>query len=578
MGFIYDTAKKGMPTQPMRGNPSPDGRALWREVFGVNATSKEEGSRQQPVAGGSYGRSITGTDAAIKRLVEAMRSRAPGGWSDDRWEQTMRHFVGIQYVAIHRCGEQMAQAEFQVFVKDEFHPDGRRPVKKNDPPFPGYNVKPYELVEILEKPNNDDSFGDLMYRWNQQMDLTGSALTWMVPNQLGTPYELYSIPTCTAIPQPTVNPDFPHGYYRIQPVYPYGPFSSYPTPASAVGAPIPAEWMLRFCYPHPLLRYDGYSPLTALRSHIDQHESMDRSRWWQMKRTINPSAVLNFEDMEGSEPLPEPEIDRIKAEFEATFMGTENVGQLFVAAPGSRLEPWGGRPVDMDYPAGWEQLASFILGGGFGITKQAAGMIEDSSYSTLFATLKQLYWLTLEPKVNRIASKLTRHLAPFFGPDLIVVVRCKPINDHEITSQKISQGLQCRCITKNEVRKLLDLPVVQEPWGDEMAGVDPLADPLATGMPVEGVDANGQPVAAGGMGPDLPNPEGVMDALQGEGGEIKYNTDRPEHDRDEPMEVTRNRPRTGRIGRGSVGPEKSLGQKQTKSFYDRVMEVVTNGH
>src|SRR5260370_35899679 len=109
------------------------------------------------------------------------------------------------------------------------------------------------------------------------MTLMGKALTWMVPNKLKTPMELYSIPTAIAIPQPAINPDFPDGYYRIQPIYPYGPFSSYPTPATAVGAPIPAQWMLRVKYPHPLLRYDGYSPMTVLRLQQDEIESIDRS-------------------------------------------------------------------------------------------------------------------------------------------------------------------------------------------------------------------------------------------------------------------------------------------------------------
>jgi HK97 family phage portal protein len=573
MGYISqlaETAKK----LPPRGQ----GQALWREVFGTHSTDKEAGLSQgipPVVPGGSYGRSVTSGDLAFKRLLQAMRSMAPGGWSDDRWEQS-RHFTGIQYVAIHRCAEQLSQAEFQVFEKDANHPDGKRPVTRLS------NPQAYELVELLEKPNDDDSFGDLMYRWHQQMSLTGMALTWMVPNAFGRPYELYSVPTAIAVPQPAVNPDFPDGYYRIQPVYPYGPFSSYPTPASAVGAAVPAQWMLRVKYPHPILRYDGYSPLTALNRQIDQLEAVERSRWYQMKRVVNPSAVLNFDDVEGMEPLPEAEVDRIRAEFEATQQGPENAGQLFVATPGARLEPWGGRPVDMDYPSGWEQLSSFILGGGFGITKQAAGMIEDSSYSTLFATLKQLYWLTLEPIVNRIAAKLTRHLAPFFGPNLIITIRCKPINDHDIINSKIDKGMQGRCITKNEVRKLLDMPVTQDPWGDEIAGTDPMTAMGPDGLPLPapvGAGIQGQPLA--GTGQD----GGVLGSLTGnpnatpEGSQVKGPSQRgmPEQQREEPLDVTASRPQPGKVGRGAKGPRKSL-DVQTKSMYERVMEVVCNGH
>ena len=196
--------------------------------------------------GGSYGNPSLSSRASITRLVEAFRSQSPGGWSDDRWEQS-KHLVGITYVCAHRICEQMSQAEFQVFIRDPSHPQGKREVTEKDKPqtkkLHDLGIKPWDLVELLERPNDEDSFGDMMYKWGQQLLLTGMGLTWMLPNELGIPMQLFSVPTAIAIPQPTINPEFPHGFYRIQPVYPYGPFSSYPTPASAVGAPIPAHWL-----------------------------------------------------------------------------------------------------------------------------------------------------------------------------------------------------------------------------------------------------------------------------------------------------------------------------------------------
>ncbi len=548
MGFISDTYSAGKATPPTSAR---DGRAAWRELFATNKEDQHNGPYQgkTPVPGGSYGRSITGSDASIKRLLQAMKSMAPGGWSDDRWEQS-RHMLGMTYVAIHRCGEQLGQAEFQVFKKDDNHQDGKRPVSKRQDP------EAYKLVELLEKPNDDDSFGDMMYQANQQLDLTGMWLDWMVPNKLGTPYQLYTIPTATAIPQPAVNPDFPDGYYRIQPVYPYGPFSSYPTPASAVGAPIPAQWMLRVKYHHPLLRYEGYSPQTALRSQIDQLESIDRSRWYSMKRSINPSAVLNFDEMEGAQALPEAEILRIVATWENEFQGSENTGKLIVGAPGGKLEQWGSRPMDMDYPAGWNQISSFVLAG-FGITKPAAGMTEDASYSNLFASLKQLYWLTLEPKCNRIAAKLTRHLAPFFGDDLIIEIRCKPINDHEITAQKIDKGIQAKCITKNEVRKMLEMPVTKEEWGEEIAGQE------------EQEQQEGMPGMAGPGGDGSgPGQEGEQ---QGDEDTIIDTTE----DEQAP-ETERERPNPGNLNQGALGPRQKA-FKALRDKYKKRMSYQTNG-
>jgi phage portal protein BeeE len=515
-----------------------DSARFWRQSFG---TDKETSNKPNTVPGGSWGRSaVFSGSGSTKRLLETLRSSAPGGWSDSRQEQSA-HFLGIAYVAIHRICTQLRQAEFQVFKKDEHHPDGKRPVTPYDPPEKGLHVAPYDLVKLLERPNRQDSFGRLMYRWGQQKFLTGSALTWMVPNKFGVPMELYSIPTAIAIPQPITNPDYPEGAYRIQPVYPYGPFGNYPSPSSAVGALVPAQWMLRFQYPHPILRYEGYSPLTGLRLHLDEIESMDRSRWYRMKRTIRPNGILNFTELEGSQPLPEDEIARIHAEFENNWQGPENIGRLIVGTPGAELDIREGGDEEVDYYNGWDQLVSFAMGG-FGITKEAAGMLNGASYAGLFASLKQLHLVTLDPETDDIAADLTMHLAPHFGEDLIVEVRCKRIDDHDLVFTKIDKGIQARAITKNMVLKLLDLPMTKEPWGEEIAGMEPMTLPMGAMVPPNAmVNQMGQPIAA-------PPPQDGTGNASTPGGEWG-----PEEGvQAEPEEMDQSRPEPGILGDAAI--------------------------
>lgn len=531
MGYIADITKQASKSIecPMKPYARPDGQSLWRTAFGQNTSEAVDAQRRIANQGGSVTGSTVSSAAATARLIQALRSMAPGGWSDNRWEQT-NHFVGSVYVAIDRTSKMLQQAEFAVYKKDHSHPDGKRPITPEDPPEGGRFCRPYDLVELLEKPNQQDSFGSCMYRRSQQKRLTGSALEWMVPNSLGVPMELYVIPTAIMIPQTVVSPAFPQGFYRCQPVYPYGPFSSYPTPNSAVGAPIPAEWVLKYQYPHPLLRYEGYSPLTGLRQQIDQLEQMDRSRWYSMFKSINPSAVLNFDKMDGLQPLSSEEIDRIHAEWANEFQGTQNHGSLIVGTPGATLEQWGQRPIDMDYPAGWEQVLSFILGGGFGITKPAAGMVEDSNYSTLYATIKQLYLITLQPECDDMASVMTRHLAPYFGDDLIIEIRCKRIDDPEVVKTKIDTMIQGRLGTVNEARKMLELPIIQEEWGNERLG-----EQAEQEMPFGEEGQEGNPLMAKGTQKgEAPKPV-----------EVK--------------QTEKQRPKAGHVAKGSLGPRgKSL--------------------
>lgn len=551
MPFLTDYAR-GKATDAVR-EAVEEGRSRWQSIF----TDKERGLKR-PVDEfpsvrdnhNSWVRGSQSTGAAYTRLLQAMRSMAPGGWSDDRFEQGAgRHFRNVPYICIHRTGEILSEAEVLVFRKDDNAQDGKRPISRNSDP------EAYRLVKVLEEPNNDDALGDMLYSLNQQLDLTGTALTWMVPNRDGRVAEMYVIPTAIAIPQPAINPDYPDGYYRIQPVYPYGPFSSYPTPASAVGAPIPAQWMLRMKYPHPYLRYDGWSPLTALQLHLDEIEMMDRSRHYAMRRGINPSAVLQFRDMEGMQPLPEAEIQRIVAQFENELQGPENTGRLYVAPPGSELEQFGTSPKDMDYQAGWDQLTTFAMAG-FGISKPAAGMVETSSYATLFATLKQLHLQTLEPKCRRIESKWTRQLAPFYGDDLIVELRCKRIDDHEILFSKIDKlsalkGMPASFIKM--VMRMLDLHI-DEQMVEELAaagqeGMMGQAPGMPGGVPGMGVPGTEQPGSAPPV-PPIPGKEAPPPPPLGSvEGDEKVREDK---------EVTESRPTPAGLGRGALGPRKSL--------------------
>lgn len=522
-----------MTPQPVR-QAQDQARAIWRDVFGRAASLKEEGLAKPPAIHPGGRRSSASTVNGFKRLLEAYQSRSPGGWSDDRWEQS-RHYVGITYVAVHRCAEQFQQGEFQVFIDDPSVPDGRRPLTPYDPPQGDRKCRPYELVELLENPNNQDSFGTLLYQFFMQMSLTGSYLLWLVPNQYGYPYEVYPVPTALAVPGPVSMPDFPQGYWRIQPVFPYGPFSSYPTPMSASGAALPAEWVMRVKYEHPYLRYDGYSPLTALRYHVDLVEMIDRSRHYSMRRSIQPSAVLSFEGMEEAQPLPEEEIERIRSEFEESHQGPENAGNIFVTPPGGKLDQWGVRPAEMDYRNGWDQIVSFVLGG-YGITKPAAGMIEDASYSTLFATMKQLYWQTLEPLCARVSSAFTKHLAPYFGDNLSVEVRCKRIDDHDVKLAKLGMLASSAALTVNELRKELDMPVTAEPWGSERVGM-----PAGPGFP---------PVR---------NPLGLV--MEGEAPPPGASEERvlQAAERLLPREISNSRPTPGAASDGALGPFDQIG-------------------
>jgi phage portal protein BeeE len=575
MGFIAQLAKgrKDVAFPGMDG-----GRRLWDRTFG---RTKEGDESNFPVVrptlgasgGGSFGRSITSSTAATIRLIQAMRSMAPGGWSDDRWTESKK-WTDVRYLAGHRIGEQMLQAEVEVFHQVGPGKDDKKPVHPDDPPQGGRLHSPYDLVKLLKHPNNDDTFGELMYATHQQMMLTGMALTWMLPNEGGVPMQLFPIPTALAIPQPAINPDYPDGFYRIQPVYPYGPFSSYPTPSTSVGAPIDARWILRIKYTHPFLRYDGWSPQTALNMEFDTVQQMAESRWNALKKVIDPSAVLSTqstgEAAEGTAGFPEAEIERMLAEIENEKQGTSNVGKLFIPPPGWKLEPWMNNLRDLQYTEGWEQMVSFLMAA-LGISKEAAGMIGSTAYAQLFAALKQLHWLTLDPLCYRIAQKFTMHLGHFFGDNLVIEIKPKKIDDHEVIFNKINAAQTAVAIKKGEVRKLLDLPLTGEEWEEDMAG-DP-SPKQEQQMQEEQQAAQQQQQQEGDMAKEQAAKDGELQDKQTQLEGAKEGLEWV----DDKNSVDKERPKTGSLNAGSLGPKMKSLRVKSSDLRSKYKRVTTNG-
>lgn len=158
---------------------------------------------------------------AYRHLLAALRSNAPGQWSQNPLEQA-RHFTSAVFLAINTLAKQAENAEFKIFERDDDPDNGLAELPYSDP-----------LCRLFEDPNPEDGLGDLLYQITQQLALSGISLVWAPrDNPLGLPSELYSIPTATALPQPP-SPEYPGGSYLVQPYYPYGGYPVVTTPQVA---------------------------------------------------------------------------------------------------------------------------------------------------------------------------------------------------------------------------------------------------------------------------------------------------------------------------------------------------------
>ncbi len=148
------------------------------------------------------------TDMGFNYLLGALRSRAPGQNTANVLELA-RHLTSGVFVAINTLCNHARSAERKVFEKTHDPKFGDKEIPDTEPVF-----------QLLNDPNNDDDWADIMEDLTKQMKLTGSALLWLPGFEDGyIPSEMYVIPTATALPWPP-SPIYQHGSYLVQPFYP----------------------------------------------------------------------------------------------------------------------------------------------------------------------------------------------------------------------------------------------------------------------------------------------------------------------------------------------------------------------
>ena len=435
------------------------------------------------------GSQLTGASFNLSNLLNVLRADAPGAYSDDRFTQAT-NFVGMTYLAVHRLSEMGASSKFHVRIRHPYEPLGYIDAPVGD-----------RLRNLLEYINENDTPREFLYQTVQQMSLTGSAPHWNVPNLRGEVAEMYCLRTATMWPI-APSPMYPRGAFRIQAIYPYGPWAMMSSPSSAAGSIIPADQVTRIRNPHPLLYYDAYSPQTGTRLEADTINAINLGRKNSVAQGVDQSTLAIEFDADVQNPNDD-DIKRMRAQLEAVMAGPKAWGRVFFLQPGTHAKPLSNKPSDMAFAEGWQQVSSFLMAS-YGITKPVAGMIEETSYATLYAALKQFFIMTLQPLLNRIAGAMSKRLGRLYGPDHYIHLEAPNLDDASLLENALSTDLMCGLRTINEIRIARNMPPIKEQWGNERAyagwrppenvtsGPEVEAGPEG-GVPDETPDSAGQP-------------------------------------------------------------------------------------
>lgn len=398
-------------------------------------------------------------------LLAYRRMDPPGGWSDNRLLQSQK-YSGVPYIAIQSILDLVGSCTYQIVRRKK-----NRPVKKalptahaqgSDEEYTPFDDLDHPLAKMVVRPNNQQTFGELCGDIVLQNRLTGVGPLWVLPNTGGKPVELWALKTALTYPLYAVSERYPRGAWRVTPYATGGWSGSLPGGLSNTGGVIPGEEVARFRDRHPLIDWDGFSPLTADAKQLDILEAIDESRWSAFSNGLQLDTVLVVPGAD------QGALDRLSAGMMDKVGGSRNARKFLalsaqLGATGNdkpMLSTFGQSPRDMDYQAGWDQMVKFCLAV-FGVPSSVAGLQDQTSYAELYAALRQFHHRQGQ-YVRRMADWLTKTLCwPWcsFPDEFKVQIDLPGLDDPDLLENQLSADTGIR--TVNERRALRNLDAVE---------------------------------------------------------------------------------------------------------------------
>ena len=377
--------------------------------------------------------------------------------------QAINHYKGWVYVAVRAIAEKVAQFKPTVARVKPLEPgeksihskSWRDRTKSMTTLAEDVDLIPvgssHPLQQLLNDPNTPDVTYSLWFKVMMYGELTGKVFWWLPYNNAGMPCEIWTLPPQWIRPDPGRNEDEPliRGYW-IRPME-----------GVAATSYIDAKDMIEWTQPSPVSIYDGYGPLQGGSAWIDTHESMDASRWHQMRNLHNPGLVLQLEK---GMPLPDDAALRLAyAMLEQRLRGEGKNRMPLILPPGwQNAGRYGATNEELDFVASNDQIRDQVLAL-FRVPKGIVG-IDPTANTSAYAPNAIFFDQCINPKLHYLGQVLTEKLAKRFGDDLVVYWQNAAPNDPVLEHQKANDALDRGAIVINEYREHLNKAPVE--WGD----------------------------------------------------------------------------------------------------------------
>lgn len=170
---------------------------------------------------------------------------------------------------------------------------------------------------------------------------------------------------------------------------------------------------------HPRDDHYGMGCLDAAIAAASVHNRASRWNKGLLDNAARPSGALTYEPGDGTS-LSGEQFDRLKAELESEFSGTQNAGRPLLLEGGLKWQALSLTPADMDFVALKEGAARDIALA-FGVPPVLVGLPGDATYANAREAGRALYRQTILPMAGRILGALSAMLSDWMGPVKLAV-------------------------------------------------------------------------------------------------------------------------------------------------------------
>ncbi len=355
---------------------------------------------------------------ALKAASLADIVRVVAGHNDPLWprldvyEQQANEYLRSSwvYVAVTRIAEAAALVPYEVYST----PGETRIEQRNHP-----------IERLLRTPNPFLSQFELLESTFGYLELTGNAYWFLAGMPGGAPEEIWPLrpDRVRIVPSPT---QYIGGYvYTVD----------------GIDIPLAAEEVIHFKRWHPRNDYYGLSALeaAAIASQTDRAMGQWNRQFFSSEKAI-PAGVVTIKNM-----VDDASYERIIKEFRESYGGTER-RTAFIRGAEVTWSDIGLSQKDSDF-LGARTFNKHEILHIYGIP---AGLYEENATQANATIARETFLAdTIWPKLVRFSQKLTQHLAPFYGDDLVILAEDIRDNSADIAEVQAAAGY----LTINEMRE-----------------------------------------------------------------------------------------------------------------------------